>query len=111
MGRVYDQNAKLRLHTGMWNDRWHVVFLKEYWCTGTSLVCDDPRRCSDDPQMSSPLIMDLHAECDHCQPRRSQLIRCLDRPQNLKDTMLYPGRGVHNKDTNSWKSIDDWKQY
>jgi len=113
--RVYTQNAKLRLHHGMYEGKWYIGFLKEFWTPGTSLVCDDPRQSSDGPlpQMCFPLILDLHAERDHCQPRRSQLIRCLDLPQNLKDVMLYPGRGVYDKYTNSWKSIDDgnWKQY
>jgi len=111
--RVYNQNGKLRVHHGTYDDQFYIMFLKEFWAPGTSLVCDDPRRSPDDPQMRFPLILDLHADRDHCQPRRSQLIRCVDIPKNLKDTMLYPGRGVYNQHTNSWKSMEksSWTQY
>lgn len=98
--RVYDVNAKLRVHYGFddeWDCTW-MTFLKETWTPCHSLVCGSP-----DTPLKYPMVLDLVAERRPGQaPRRNQMIRCTTVPDNIHQAVLYTGRGRRDSFSGTW---------
>ena len=104
-GSEYKISNKLRVHYGPWKHVWYMKFNRSYWSTGTSLGCE---LRDDSPQCETkfyPMILDLQCPREGSPPRRNQLVRCMTVPKYIHEAVCYPGRGVYDRITKSWKPM------